>query len=366
MGMAIYGCWRRQLLPQPHKLPITNGMRFLQFTASLLLILLFGGEAPAQSPKAVPVKLIFDTDMDSDCDDVGALAMLHALADKGEVEILAVMTSAANQWSLPCVDAVNTFFGRPDIPLGRYEGKVPATPSKYAKQIAERFPHDNGKGNRVTNAVALYRRILAAQPDESVVILSVGDLSNLAALLKHAPEQGKPTGEQLVKQKVREWVCMGGNFIGKPAKDDLKLGNNNFTLDKPSSHFAITHWPGLITFVGREVGSVPSGLKAGKRLAELPKDNIVRAAYEYYFDGMVKDRHVADQTAVLYAVRGLRDYWDCEKRGYMDIQPDNTFVWRYEQDKHQYLLKRKVDGKPNDREIERVIEELMMHQPGKR
>jgi len=341
-------------------------MRILRLTTLILTTLLISVFAQAQSPKAAPVKLIFDTDMDSDCDDVGALAMLHALADKGEVEILAVMTSAANQWALPCVDAVNTFFGRPDIPLGRYEGKVPATPSKYARQIAERFTHDHGKGNQVTNAVALYRRILAAQPDGSVVILSVGDLSNLAALLQFDPGPGAISGEALVKRKVREWVCMGGNFIGKPAKDDLKLGNNNFTLDKPSSHFAITHWPGLITFVGREVGSVPSGLKAGKRLAELPKDNVVRAAYEYYFDGTVKDRHVADQTAVLYAVRGLRDYWDCEKRGYMDIQPDNTFVWRYEQARHQYLLKRKVDGKPNDREIERVIEELMIHQPGKR
>lgn len=316
--------------------------------------------------KPAPVKIIFDTDMDSDCDDVGALAMLHALVDKGEIELLAVMTSAANQWSIPCVDAVNTFFGRPDLPLGRYDGKVPATPSKYAQKIAERFPHDNGKGNGLMDAVPLYHKILGQHADQSIVILSVGDLSNLAALLRYKPEGDKPTGEQLVKSKVREWVCMGGNFIGKPAKDDLKLGNNNFTLDKPSSHYAVTHWPGLITFVGREIGSVPSGLQAGKRLTELPKDNIVRAGYEYYFDGVVKSRHVADQTAVLYAARGLSNYWDIEMHGYMDIQPDNTFVWNYGKDKHRYLLKRTVDGKPNDRDIEKIIEDLMMHQPKKR
>ena len=34
------------------------------------------------------VKLIFDTDIAEDCDDVGAMAVLHALADKGELEIL--------------------------------------------------------------------------------------------------------------------------------------------------------------------------------------------------------------------------------------------------------------------------------------
>ncbi len=31
-----------------------------------------------------PVRIIFDTDMDTDCDDAGAPALLHALADQGE------------------------------------------------------------------------------------------------------------------------------------------------------------------------------------------------------------------------------------------------------------------------------------------
>ena len=34
---------------------------------------------------AEPVKLILDTDMSGDCDDAGALALLHALADRGRV-----------------------------------------------------------------------------------------------------------------------------------------------------------------------------------------------------------------------------------------------------------------------------------------
>ncbi len=33
------------------------------------------------------VKIIFDTDMDSDCDDAGAPAMLHGLADNGDVDM---------------------------------------------------------------------------------------------------------------------------------------------------------------------------------------------------------------------------------------------------------------------------------------
>ena len=40
-----------------------------------------------------PVKVILDTDMISDYDDMGALACLHALADAGECEILATVSS---------------------------------------------------------------------------------------------------------------------------------------------------------------------------------------------------------------------------------------------------------------------------------
>ena len=37
-------------------------------------------------------KVIFDTDMGPDFDDVGAIAVLHALADGGECEILATLS----------------------------------------------------------------------------------------------------------------------------------------------------------------------------------------------------------------------------------------------------------------------------------
>ena len=44
---------------------------------------------------AAPVRLILDTDMGGgpcqDVDDVGTLCMLHALADNGEAELLAVV-----------------------------------------------------------------------------------------------------------------------------------------------------------------------------------------------------------------------------------------------------------------------------------
>lgn len=311
-----------------------------------------------------PVKVIFDTDMDSDCDDIGALAVLHALADRGEAEILATMVSSQNEWSVPCVDAINTYYGRPDLPIGNPKGAGATKPSKYARRIAEQFPQDIGSGTNAADAAELYRQVLLQQPDSSVVIVTVGYLTNIADLLKLPASDETPSGLDTVQRKVRLWVCMGGNFIGHPARDDLSLGNNNFTIDPVGALYVVQNWPGRLMFVGREVGSVPSGLKVGAKLRELPESNPIRMGYQYWFGDEAKDRHVADPVTVLYAVRGLRDYWRAETRGYMDLKPDMTFEWRYDRDRrHGYLLKRQEGGRPNDRRIENVLEKLMMQPP---
>lgn len=280
---------------------------------------------------------------------------------------MATISSSKNEWTPACIDAINTFYGRPDLPIGQPKGAGTQKASKYAKQIAEKFPNDIGRGEKVPDAMDVYRNVLAAQADGSVVLVTVGYLTNVSDLLKLPASGNQPSGLDLIRKKVKLWVCMGGNFVGKPAVDDLKLTNNNFTFDKASSLCAVEKWPGKLTFVGREVGSVPSGLKVGAALKSLPEDNPIRYGYALWFGGEPKDRHVADQTTVLYAVRGSGDFWDLESRGRMVLQPDMKFQWKYDSDPgHAYVLKQQVDGKPKDREVEKAIEKLMLQPPQKR
>src|SRR5262249_27007137 len=141
-------------------------------------------------------------------------------------------------------------------------------------------------------------------------------------------------------------------------------GNNNFTYDKKAALYAVQNWPAPVMFVGREIGSVPSGLKVGARLQALPESNPIRMGYQHWFGGKPQDRHVADQTTVLYAVRGLGDFWEAETKGYMDLQADMTFLWRYDRDRqHGYLLKKKQEGREIDRAVEEAIEALMLQLP---
>lgn len=329
------------------------------FVGVLTPILVVAQTPPAATP---PVRIVFDTDMDSDCDDVAALAILHVLADRGEAEILATVVSSKNPWSAPCVDAINTWYGRGDLPIGGpHSPKASRDASRYAQQLAQRFPQDISQAGELPHAASIYRDTLKRQPDKSVVVLTVGDLTNVAELLQLPATDDMPSGMDLVRAKVRLWACMGGNFIGSPAKDDLKLGNNNFTVDKGSSYYALTHWPAPIMFVGREVASVPSGVQIGAHFAKLPADHPLRVGYELYFGGVCKDRHVADPATALFAVRGLGDYWLAHSGGFMDIREDMTFDWKDQPDHQQgYLLKKSIDGKSNDRDVEKALEELAM------
>ena len=48
------------------------------------------------------------------------------------------------------------------------------------------------------------------------------------------------------------------------------------------------------------------------------KDKPIRTGYALWFGGEPKDRHVAEQAAVLFAVRGLKNYCDADNNGEMN------------------------------------------------
>jgi hypothetical protein len=301
---------------------------------------------------AIPI--ILDADMESDVDDVGALAMLHALADFGETEILGVMVCAKNPWSILCADRVNTYFNRENLPLGQLRGPGVDRESLYARQIAEEFPGTLKNAYDAPDAVSQYRRILSEQPDNSVVILSIGYLTNLRDLVISGPDEYSDLdGQQLIRQKVRLWVCMGGQFpSGREA---------NIRWDTEASIEAINNWPTEIIFSGWEIGLMDTG----ENILDLPESNPVRRAYEL-FDRIPHKNW--DQVAGLYAVRGLNNgsaahYWELSAPGRIIIDSsDGSNIWEEDTNgPHRHLIQIGSDD-----EIAQEIDSLMMHVPKKR
>ncbi len=317
--------------------------------ASLALVVL--SMAAANAAERQPVRMIFDTDMMGDVDDVGTVALLHALADEGEVTVLAMGMSGKNPWSPLCLDALNTYFRRPDIPIGMVRGPAHDRKSRYAEAIAKEFPRDLKSAADAPDATLLYRDVLATQPDGSVVMVSVGQLANFASLLKSAADRHSDlNGSEVVQRKVKAWVCMGGKI---PEGREANLVN-----DGSAAAYAIRNWPTPIIFSGFEIGKE---IMTGAELKRVPETSPVRRAYQLY-NGL-KHRESWDQTAVLFAVRGLdgglADYWDIESKGYLHVNEDGSNEWCKSPDKAHSFLVRKMDPQ----EIAEVIEELMLRQP---
>ncbi len=325
-------------------------MKSAFMTASLWCTVCLVNIAPAQE-QVEPVRIIFDTDMMGDVDDVGAVAVLHALADRGEARILAMGLSGKNPWSPLCLSALNVYYGRADVPIGVVHGTAFDKPSKYAEAIATEFPRQMKSASDAPDAAILYRDVLAGQPDGSVVMVSVGQVTNFRNLLLTDPDKHSPLdGIALVRQKVRTWVCMGGKF---PEGREANLVN-----DGGSADYAIDHWPTAIVFSGYEIGQK---IMTGARLSGSTKPTPVRRAYALY--NALKDRQSWDQTAVLYAVRGLDggldDYWGLESQGYLDVDSDGSNRWRSVPDGDHAYLTEKMDPQ----RIARVIEDLMLCEP---
>lgn len=291
-------------------------------------------------------RVILDTDIDSDVDDVGALAMLHTLAKNEVVDILGVIITSNDRYAPTCTDAINCYFGRPDIPVGVQQGIPLKEFSKYTQQISEEFKHNLKSYQEAENSTHLYRRLLAAQPDTSVTIITIGHLTNLSLLLNSPPDQySKLNGVDLVQRKVKLWSCMGGMFPeGKEA---------NFYRPDPASTFeCLKKWPTKVVFAGWEVGNqiITGGTYLQKVLS---RDSPIWRAYSLYnnFAG----RPSWDQVSILFSISPFK-YWHVVSDGNCIVEEDGSNKWmRDKVNIRQGYLKEKIDPV----EVAKIIDALM-------
>jgi pyrimidine-specific ribonucleoside hydrolase len=322
-----------------------------------ILFLLLHAFTYLSAQQKKPVSIIFDTDIGPDYDDVGAIALLHALADSGEAKILATMASNVNPPIVAVLNIFNTYFNRPQIPIGIPKGNAVNLPAKqkWDSIIVTKYPHALKSNKEATNAVLLYREILSKQPDRSVTIVTVGFLTNLADLLNSNGDRFSPlTGKDLVKKKVKQLVSMAGKF---PSGKEF-----NVDRDVPASKKVIADWPTPIIFSGFEIGvEILTGLPLinNNAIQNSPVKEVFSISIP--FDPQDKNGRMSwDETAVLVAVRGWEKYYTL-RPGRFVINADGSNSWDSAGKGHQYLVRKMPVP-----EMTALINQLIMHQPVKK
>jgi len=309
--------------------------------------------APTVSSHTVE-RVIFDTDPGGDIDDAGALAILHALADRGEIELLAVGVSNGHPLTVPYTRAVNAWFGRPDIPVGTVPAPGPYSRDEYMDAVVGKGPHPV-TADAAPDAAVLYRRILAAQPDGSVALVTVGPCTNIARLLESAPDEESPlTGVELVRRKVKFYAA-GGN--GNGTLPSGKAGFN-YQKDNAAARTELAKMPVEIPMVF--AGGSGNALRLGNCYRDAAPDHVVRRSYEAYFAGKDSlDRPTWDQLRVLYVCRpASRALFETSPFGDITLDGEHRIAWQPAPERNKaFAYVRDFDA------VRAELTELMMHDP---
>lgn len=181
--------------------------------------------------------VIYDTDMGPDVDDVLALAMLHSYEKQGRIELAAVTISRDSTAGAKYSDAVNHFYGRPDIPIGVYRG---GTDEPYDDGVsfisrADSWPQDIGSQGRIQDGYKIIRQVLAdaGESGREVIIIQTGFSGNTSALMNSGGDDiSGRSGVDLAKDHVKLLSIMAGTetrrFVEFNVENDLSSARNLF------------------------------------------------------------------------------------------------------------------------------------------
>lgn len=278
----------------------------------------------ARAQKNVP-NIIFETDMGNDVDDALALDMIYKYLDRGQVNLLAVSSNKQSKYSTEYIQLMNYWYGYPKILIGKviYGADSENDAKKYAEHVCL-MKNEQGKPlfsrpkfnyDAVPDAVKLYRKILAKQPDTSVTIISVGFSTNIARLLQTEPDSYSAlSGKELVTKKVKLLSVMAGSFGEvKPVRE------YNIVKDIPAAKLVAEQWPTPIVYAPFEIGiEVQYPGKSIENDFKWAPHHPVVEAYKYYLP-MPYDRPTWDLLALLYVMENSPKYFGMSSWGSVKI-----------------------------------------------
>ncbi len=315
---------------------------FLISLVAAIFLLAGCHSAKKNQPNSDAMSIIFETDMGNDIDDALALDMLYKYMDMGDINLIGISTNKDSPYSIEYLDVMNTWYGYPNIPMGKITKGADCEndAQNYAKATC--LYQENGKSpfkrtysnyNTILEAPQFYRALLAKQPDHSVVLVSVGFSTNLARLLDTEPDNYSPlSGKELVAQKIKILSMMAGNIV------DSTMQEYNVVKDIPAARKIFNEWPTPIVISPFDVGiSVLFPATVIENDLAFATPHPLKIAYESYLP-MPYDRPTWDLTSVLYAVEGTKNYFSISAWGRIEVDTKaHTRFYPDSNGKHAYL-----------------------------
>ena len=275
--------------------------------------------------------VILDTDIGSSTDDLFALEMLYGYEQQGLCQLLGVVVDREGEDCAAVADVMNTYFGCPDLPIGLEREGIDnpqvwidyrALPTYTTDGGQPMFARTVGDYSTLPDGWRLYRRLLAAQPDHSVSIVSTGFVTALAQLLQSGPDEySLLDGVELVRRKVKCIYAMGGVFSNSMEPDF------NFSQGISFAQTFFELWPS-------DVDMVFSPQEVGENIEYVP-DTVIADVYwtdihpikqVYMTCDCNTGQMMWDPMAVVHAVEGDARF-SLSERGTVRITPQAETIF---------------------------------------
>ena len=303
-----------------------NRQKMVIVFIAIAMLMIASAKPKRISAGNVPTPVIFETDMGNDVDDALALDMLYKYQDSGLIKLVAISTNKNSKYSARYIDILNTWYGYPDIPVGKVENGANSQGDShdYAQTVCEYTPAFKHSKDTFPESVALYRKVLANQPDHSVIIISTGFSTNLARLLQSKGDNYSPlNGRDLVAKKVKLLSMVAGNFEGS------RMIEYNVLRDVPAAKEVFEQFPTKVVTSPFELGNtILYPASSIENDFNWTTAHPVVIAYKSYLP-MPYDRPTWDLTAVLYAIEGEKYFAvskpgkvHVDEKGYTSLTPD--------------------------------------------
>lgn len=282
-------------------------------------------------------KIIFDTDIGGDCDDVVALDLLISAHQQGLCDFLGVSCNSAVSEGAGCARSVLKYRGMGNLPLSALPGWK-TRDNCYGVIVSRTFPELSRMDVPFPAPLNMLRKLVAENP--GVALVSVGNLINMAALLESGPDEYSPlNGVELCKRNVSAFYVMGGCFVpekeatGNPNLRDTPFAECNIKQDVPASVSFFKLAPCPVYLLPWEAGDkVISGKVLVKQGENCPDGLSIIAR------GDLNGRSSWDPMTAMVAVWGHAPWMRLSPAGHVTVDEEGVTWYQEKADGQHYIL----------------------------
>ena len=273
-------------------------------------------------------KIILDTDLGCDSDDIGALVILNQLYNQKKVLPLCITSINSHLEPALLIAEINKYYGN-QILIGMNKCNNYGIDNGYSVDVVNKFNISRDKD--FPSSIDVIKKVLLAESGK-IDLITVGPLTNIYYFIKNY-------GVELLNEKVDTMYLMAGNFASNTTEWNISEDIEAFLL-------VLKEFKGKMVFIPFEIGY---DVLTARNL--LNSDTMMGYGYYVHNQG---PRPSWDPITVYYAIT-LSDEFTLSEAGVVSCNEKGVTTFSKGKGNHYYMLNNFDKAR-----IEKVLEELMV------